>query len=77
MIDNHGTIAYTDDMNLLSVTEAAIRLGISRAAILRAVREGRMSAEKIGQTYVIRAADVKRYKVNEAKQEAGLTRRTG
>lgn len=42
----------------LSVAEAAERLGYSRQHVLRLVGSGDIKAERIGRSYVIRAADL-------------------
>jgi excisionase family DNA binding protein len=43
--------------HLLSVAQAAERLGISRQAVLKRIRSGRLPATKVGRAYVV-SADV-------------------
>lgn len=46
---------------LMSVTEAADELGITRAAVHDALSEGRLAGQKIGNAWVVSRADVKAY----------------
>lgn len=62
-------------MELISVTEAAKYLGISRQAVLSAIEEGRMAAKKVGRQWVIRKVELEKYKVSEVRQNIGLRRR--
>ncbi|NHN55748.1 helix-turn-helix domain-containing protein [Calidifontibacter sp. DB0510] len=43
---------------LLSVADAAERLGVTRQAILQRIDSGAIAATKVGKAYVVRAADV-------------------
>jgi excisionase family DNA binding protein len=47
------------DETLMDTNEAAERLGISRRHAWWLVRDGKLPAQKIGRTYVIRASDLK------------------
>ena len=59
---------------LLSVTEAAERIGITRSAVQQAIQSGRLPAQRIGNRFVIRLADVVAYEV--ARGGAGRPRPT-
>lgn len=56
-------------MNLISVAQAGEVLGLQRDRVSRLIREGRISAVKIGRAYVIDRAEVERF--------AQLPRRAG
>ena len=45
--------------NLLSVSEAAEKLGISRWRINQLINEERLPAQKVGRAYVIKESDLK------------------
>ena len=45
--------------NLLSVSEAADKLEISRWRINQLINEGRLPAQKVGRAYVIKELDLK------------------
>lgn len=47
--------------NLLSVPEAAKRLGLSTAMLRRYCAQGKLPAHKVGQGWVIRRRDVERF----------------
>lgn len=44
--------------NLLSVSEAAEKLGISRWRINQLINQGRLPAQKIGRAYVVKELDL-------------------
>ncbi len=44
--------------NKLSTTEVAKILGVSRQAVLKKIKSGKIKAEKIGRNYVINRADL-------------------
>jgi excisionase family DNA binding protein len=46
---------------MLTVTEAAQRLGLSRSTVLNQVRAGVIRAERMGPLWVISEAEVERY----------------
>jgi excisionase family DNA binding protein len=48
-------------MNLLTVTEAAERLGLSRSTVLNQIRAGAIRSERIGRLWVISEDEVERY----------------
>lgn len=56
-------------MDLISVAQAGEVLGLQRDRVSRLIREGRISAVKIGRAYVIDRAEVERF--------AALPRRAG
>lgn len=58
----------------ISVAQAADLIGISRVAAYKAVQEGRLASEKIGNVFVVRRADAKAYK---RTREAGRRSDTG
>lgn len=43
---------------LITVTEAAALLGISRVAVFKRIKKGQLKARKIGRNYVISVNDV-------------------
>lgn len=46
------------ESNLLSVIEAAEKLGVSRIRVNQFINEGRLPAQKIGRSYVILESDL-------------------
>ncbi len=46
--------------NLLSVMEAAEKLGVSRWRVNQFINEGRLPAKKIGRSYVIKESDLEK-----------------
>lgn len=48
--------------DLMSVTQAADELGITRAAVHDALREGRLKGQQIGNAWVLNRADVAAYR---------------
>ncbi len=64
----------TDDVpvdDVVSVSEAASMLGVSRAAVIKALKRGRFQGRKIGKTWVLVRRSVERYEVTRSKVEAG------
>lgn len=57
---------------LLSVAQVAARLGVGRRRVVDLIREGRVPAEKVGRSYVVRADDLAGY----APRPAGAPRKT-
>lgn len=47
-----------DQHELLSVTQVAERLGITRQAVLKRLRKGTMRGVKVGNTWTIRADEL-------------------
>ena len=48
--------------DILTVTQAAARLGLHRDTLLRQIQRGRLHATRLGSIYVITAAEVERYR---------------
>ena len=48
----------TKEGNLLSVMEAAEKLGVSRWRVNQFINDGRLPAQKIGRSYVIKESDL-------------------
>lgn len=46
------------DDELLSTAKAAERLGLSRAGVLKLIRENRLKSEKVGRDHIIKASDL-------------------
>lgn len=44
--------------NLLSVMEAAKKLGVSRWRVNQFINDGRLPAQKIGRSYIIKESDL-------------------
>ena len=47
------------ETKLLSVIEAAERLGVSRIRVNQLIDEGRLPAQKVGRSFVIKESDLK------------------
>jgi excisionase family DNA binding protein len=47
---------------MLTVTEAAERLGLSRSTVLNQIRAGAIRSERIGRLWVISEDEVERYR---------------
>jgi len=45
-------------MELIGTAEAARRLGVSKARVIRLILDGRLPANKIGNSYAINARDL-------------------
>ncbi|MCJ7541926.1 MAG: helix-turn-helix domain-containing protein [Desulfobacterales bacterium] len=50
-------------MKLLSANDAAERLGVHHSRVRVLIRQGRLKAQKIGRTWVIREKDLKKLKI--------------
>jgi excisionase family DNA binding protein len=84
-----GVIAPNDDDEMvptdgiISVSEAARQLGITRSAVVKAAQAGRLRGKKIGKTWALWKRSVEGYRVAEhrvvagkaAHQRAGMPRR--
>lgn len=59
-IDKMVIIDYSSNMhkNLLSTTQVAQLLGITRVAVLKKIKTGEIKAHKVGRNYVINKADL-------------------
>jgi excisionase family DNA binding protein len=48
----------SSEIKLLSVAEAARKLGVTRARVNQLINENRLPAQRIGRSYVIQEADL-------------------
>jgi excisionase family DNA binding protein len=56
---------------IMSVTEAAKQLRVTRSAIIKAAQAGRLKGKKIGKTWALLRRSVESYKVAEHRVAAG------
>jgi len=56
---------------IVSVTEAAAALGITRSAVIKAAQAGRIKGKKIGHTWALLRRSVESYSVAQHRVEAG------
>lgn len=76
-----GMIAPDDDDRvtavdqIVGVTEAAEMLGITRAAVVKAVRAGRLQGRQIGKAWALLRGSVERYQVAQHRVLAGKAAR--
>lgn len=59
-----------------SVEEATKYLGISGAAVRKAIKEGRLPARRVGNVHIITDKALKKYKVDSKMKEIGSLRGT-
>lgn len=57
-------------MNLLSVAEVARRMRVSNMTVYRLIRSGTLPAQRVGNQYRVREADVETY-LRNAYSDAG------
>jgi len=57
--------------DIVSVTEAADALGITRSAVIKAAQTGRIKGKKIGHTWALLRRSVDSYRVAQHRVEAG------
>ncbi len=57
--------------DIVSVTEAAESLGVTRSAVIKAAQTGRIKGRKIGHTWTLLRRSVDNYKVAQHRVEAG------
>jgi excisionase family DNA binding protein len=57
--------------DIVSVTEAAKFLGVTRSAVIKAAQVGRIKGKKIGNTWTLLRRSVDGYKVAQHRVEAG------
>lgn len=62
---------------IMSVTEAADSLGITRSAIIKAAQAGRIKGKKIGHTWALLRRSVDNYSVAKHRVEAGRAAHQG
>lgn len=70
MAPNHDDELVPTD-GIMSVTEAAEELGISRSAVVKAAQTGRLKGKKIGRTWALLKRSVRSYRVAEHRVAAG------
>jgi len=63
--------------DIVSVTEAAEELGITRSAIIKAAQAGRIKGKKIGHTWALLRRSVDSYSVAKHRVEAGRAAHRG
>src|SRR5262249_28616910 len=69
---NHGIVIVGESGPLVSFREAARRLGISKQAVLRAVKEGRLASEEVQQRrWLVPETALADYKVQLHRVAAG------
>lgn len=56
--ENYAKCVKVKETNLISVIEAAEKLGVSRWRVNQFINEGRLPATKIGRSYVIKEKDL-------------------
>lgn len=71
--DSGGKRILTED--IVSVTEAADALGITRSAVIKAAQAGRIRGKKIGHTWALLRRSVKIYSVAQHRVDAGRAAR--
>jgi excisionase family DNA binding protein len=57
--------------DIVSVTEAARHLGVTRSAVIKAAQAGRLKGKKIGHTWALLRRSVESYRVAQHRVEAG------
>ncbi|MEL6338675.1 MAG: helix-turn-helix domain-containing protein [Myxococcota bacterium] len=63
---------------IVDVKEAASMLGVSKAAVVRAIQYGRIEAKLVGRSWAVLKSSVLRYEVEEHRVRAGKSsKRTG
>ncbi len=58
LVRNYSLIMENEAKNLLSITEAAKRLGVIRQRVFQLVQTGKLPAVKVGSQYVIKESDL-------------------
>jgi excisionase family DNA binding protein len=59
-----------DEDKLLSVAEAAEKLGVTRARVNQLIDAGRIPAQKIGRSFVVKESDLKQVEIRKAGRPA-------
>ena len=70
-----GDRRVTED--IMSVTEAAKRLGVTRSAVIKAARAGRIQGKKVGHTWALLRHSIASYRVAQHRVDAGRASRRG
>lgn len=60
--------------NLLSPTEVALMLGISRTHVWRKIQSGEIKAEKVGNRYIVPASQFKELRLSEPVSESEISK---
>jgi excisionase family DNA binding protein len=58
------------DRSMMSITQAADALGVSRAAVHKAIQQKRLAARRYGNVFLVDRTDVARYKRNRDASRA-------
>lgn len=56
---------------IVSISEAAKMLGVTRSAVIKAAQAGRLKGKKIGHTWALLRRSVESYQVAQYRVEAG------
>ncbi len=67
--DPEDRLAPTEE--IVGVTEAAVELGITRSAVIKAAQAGRLQGKKIGSTWALLKRSVRNYQVAHHRVKAG------
>jgi len=64
---------------LLSVTQAATELGVNPDSLRQAILQGRLAAQKIGNAWIVRRADLDAYRQRRpnAQRKPGKAKKDG
>jgi excisionase family DNA binding protein len=60
------------EVKLLSVAEAAEKLGVTRARVNQLISSGRLEAQKIGRSFVIREVDLQQVETRKPGRPSKL-----
>jgi excisionase family DNA binding protein len=61
--------------DFVSIRQAAEILGISRAAVWKAIQEGRLAAHKVDTFHIIRRSELSKYHVDKTMKKMGDLRK--
>jgi len=60
--DDYASDMANEETDMLTVTQAAERLGLHRTTLLRQITRGILHAKRLGSVWVVSAAEVERYR---------------
>jgi len=60
---------------LLSTSEVAAQLGVTRQRVLELITDGRLPAMKVGRSYIIQASDVDKLVIHKIGRPKGKARK--
>jgi len=60
--DDYASRMANEGTDMLTVTQAAARLGLHRTTLLRQITRGILHAKRLGSVWVVSAAEVERYR---------------